>query len=393
MSFSQDILAAIGGGASGWLPYAPRFDLWFNAHSYRGTLPEEFRDCRSPLDIARQTGVAGHCVIADFIRPDEPSQVADRGLGLYSLPQFPYRITLHGVERSIGHRGDETMTVYRTPAGTVDVRYRYSEDMRLGGASISVITKHALTDERDFAPLMYIFEHLDVEPSYDGLARMIASAEGDAAIVANVSLPGSPMQFIMRDLMDSTAFMYALYDYPAQLEKLCGAIGGFFERIMEIGVACPADILLFGANTDETLTYPPFYESRIMPWISRFASMAHDRGKYVLIHADGENRSLFDLYRQSGIDVLEAVATAPMTKSDIHEVLALSKGMTVWGGIPSVVLMRETFGERVFEEFMRETIDAVGTNPRFILGVSDTTPPDADFGRLLTIRDMIGKSR
>lgn len=126
-----------------------------------------------------------------------------------------------------------------------------------------------------------------------------------------------------------------------------------------------------------------------MPWIGRFSSMAHERGKLVLIHADGENRSLFDLYRQSGIDILEAVATAPMTKCGIREILERADGMTVWGGIPSVVLMEDVYGEAAFEAFMRETLDVVGTRPRFILGVSDTTPPDADFSRLLKIRDMI----
>ncbi len=77
-------------------------------------------------------------------------------------------------------------------------------------------------------------------------------------------------------------------------------------------------MILFGANMDETITYPPFYETHILPWIRRFADMVHAAGKYVLIHADGENRGLFRLYRESGIDVLEAVATSPMTKSDIR---------------------------------------------------------------------------
>ena len=125
-----------------------------------------------------------------------------------------------------------------------------------------------------------------------------------------------------------------------------------------------------------------------MPWISRFAGLAHDNGKFVLIHADGENQGLFDLYRQSGIDILEAVATAPMTKSDIHEVLQKTDGMTVFGGIPSVILM-PGYKERDFERFMEHTLDAIDRRPQFILGVSDTTPPDADFKRLIRIRDMI----
>jgi len=251
------------------------------------------------------------------------------------------------------------------------------------------MAKPAVTCERDIEPLICIFEHADVEPRYDGLSRMIEEAGEDAVIVANASLPGSPMQFIMRDLMDITSFFFAMVDYPEKLKKLADAIATFFEQIMPAAAACPCDVFMFGANMDETITYPPFYEEHIMPWIARFAGMAHERGKFVQIHADGENRSLFDLYRQSGIDILEAVATAPMTKSDIREVLTKTEGVTVWGGIPSVVLMPETFGDSEFEDFVGDTLDAVGTGPRFILGVSDTTPPDADFGRLERIRDMV----
>jgi len=389
MGHKTDILDAVRGIRTGKLPYAPRFDLWFNAHRYRGTLPEEYRDCRDVLDIARKIGVGGHLVIADFIRPEHPSQTIDRGLGLYSLPQFPYRITLRKVERKVEHEGAVTKVAYITPKGRTTVCFAHTEEMRRAGASISNITKHAVTSEEDFPPLIHIFDHIEIEPDYDGLRRMTAKAGEDALVVANGSLPGSPMQFIMRDLMDITSFFYALHDIPGKLKALADAIGGFFERIMPVSASCPCDIVMFGANTDETITFPPFYEEHIMPWISRFAAMAHENGKFVLIHADGENHSLFRLYRQTGIDVLEAVATSPMTKSDIHEVLAETEGMTVWGGIPSVILMPETYGEADFERFVEETLDAVETRTRFILGVSDTTPPDADFRRLLKIRDMV----
>jgi len=78
-----------------------------------------------------------------------------------------------------------------------------------------------------------------------------------------------------------------------------------------------------------------------------------------------------------------------MTKSDIREVLAKTEGMNVWGGIPSLALMPELYREEAFERFMETLIEAAASRPRFILGVSDTTPPDADFGRLMRIRDMI----
>jgi uroporphyrinogen-III decarboxylase len=236
---------------------------------------------------------------------------------------------------------------------------------------------------------MFLFDNIEVIPHYDALEAMIDDVGEDALVVAKCSAPAAPMQYIMRDLMGMTPFFFALMDKPDKLRDLSSAIAPYFEEIMAITVKSPADVLFFGSNTDETITPPPFYEEHLMPWIARFADMAHAEGKFTQLHADGENQALFDLYRQSGIDILEAVATAPMTKSDIHEVLAKTEGMTVWGGIPSVALMPDSFDDAAFERFMADTLAAVGTGPNFILGVSDTTPPDADFSRLLRIRDML----
>ena len=387
MGHRTEVLETIKGIIPEKLPYAPRFDIWFNAHQYRETLPEAYRDCKIPLDIARMLKVGGHLVIPDYLRPEKPMQMVDRGIGIYHLSQIPYRVELRNVERIVD--GDEytTSVTYRTPKGSVRVRFERTEEMRRSGATISWITEHALKSEEDYDPLVFIFEHCEVEPSYDGLQRMVNDAGEDAVVVANGSMPGSPMQFIMRDLIDMTSFFMEMTDKPDKLRMLADAIGSYFEKLMPFAASCPCAIVMFGANTDETITYPPFYEEHIMPWISRFAEMAHDKGKYVLIHADGENRALFDLYRRSGIDILEAVATAPMTKSDIHEVLAKTEGMTVWGGIPSVVLMPDHPYDD-FERFIENTLRAVEGRSRFILGVSDTTPPDADFGRLVRIRDM-----
>jgi hypothetical protein len=388
MAHKTDVLKTIRGVFPGKLPYAPRFDIWFNAHQYRGTLPKEFTGCANPLEAARKIGVGGHMAVPDLIRTENPEQMDDRGIGIYNIPQVPYRIHLRKFERRVEKDGFTTKVTYRTPKGAVRVGYEMTEDMKRSGTTISWITEHAIKSGEDYAPLIFLFENLEVKPKYDGMQSMIDSAGEDAVVVATASMPGSPMQHIMRDLIDITSFYMEMYDRPDELKALADAIGSYFEKLMPIAASSPGEILLFGANTDETITYPPFYEKHIMPWISRFSSMAHEKGKFVLIHADGENQSLFDLYHHTGIDILEAVAPAPMTKSDIHEVLEKTEGMSVWGGIPSIILMPD-YPEEEFERFMKKLLVAVDSRPQFILGISDTTPPDADFGRLLRIRDMI----
>jgi hypothetical protein len=45
--------------------------------------------------------------------------------------------------------------------------------------------------------------------------------------------------------------------------------------------------------------------------------------------------------------------------------------------------------EAEFERFMENLFREIAPGDRFILGVSDTTPPDAKFARLMRITEMV----
>jgi hypothetical protein len=55
------------------------------------------------------------------------------------------------------------------------------------------------------------------------------------------------------------------------------------------------------------------------------------------------------------------------------------------GGIPSVSLLTSTMSDKAFEEFLDDFFEQIGAGDHLILGVSDTTPPAADFKRLRRI--------
>jgi uroporphyrinogen-III decarboxylase len=81
-----------------------------------------------------------------------------------------------------------------------------------------------------------------------------------------------------------------------------------------------------------------------------------------------------------------------MTKVRITEVKKAFKGnVTIFGGVPSVVLLEESMSEAAFEQYMRSLFREIAPGDRFILGVSDTTPPDAKFERLLRITEMVNE--
>ena len=90
------------------------------------------------------------------------------------------------------------------------------------------------------------------------------------------------------------------------------------------------------------------------------------------------------------MDIAEALCPQPMTKVTITEVKKAFKGkVTIFGGIPSVALLEESMPDAEFESFMKNLFSEIAPGDRFILGVSDTTPPDAKFERLIRINEMV----
>ena len=118
--------------------------------------------------------------------------------------------------------------------------------------------------------------------------------------------------------------------------------------------------------------------------------MLHTERKYLLTHTDGENTGLLDCYIESGIDIADSICPAPMTKLTFKEVRDHFQGrVTIMGGIPSVCLLRDSMSDREFEAYLDGFFSDLGSADHLILGISDTTPPAADFERLRKIGEYI----
>ena len=55
------------------------------------------------------------------------------------------------------------------------------------------------------------------------------------------------------------------------------------------------------------------------------------------------------------------------------------------GGIPSICLLPDSMPDGRFEAYLDTFFSDLGAGDHLILGISDTTPPAADFERLKTI--------
>ena len=250
--------------------------------------------------------------------------------------------------------------------------------------------RYAFSGPEDYKPLEYIFRHARAEPNYEGYAAFAEQVGDRGFAVAYVSVAASPMHMLQRDVMPMDVFFFELNDRPDEVGELAESIGGYWRQMLDVAADCPAEVIFLGANYDAAIQYPPFFAQHIEPYLAEFAQMLHRRGKYLLTHTDGENTGLLEHYVASKIDIADSICPSPMTRLSMAEVRQAFDGrITIMGGIPSVALLKDSMKDRQFEEFLDDFFVQIGRGDRLILGISDTTPPAADFQRLLTIARRI----
>jgi methylmalonyl-CoA mutase cobalamin-binding domain/chain len=388
----ERILAAMRGEMVDVIPFVPRLDLWWLAHLSRGTLPGEFEGM-TPDDIARSRGWAVYHMVPNFADVAGAGDAVHRSIGLFNFRQSAYRFELGGgVEVEVGELDGQHVVEYHTPLGSARTIGGLTEEMKRAGISLGWVEEHLIKQPRDYEIAAYIFDNIEVVPNYEGLEAYVAALGDDGVVaVGGPTLAASPVHQIQKELIDHTRFFYEYEDNRSLIYRLAESIEGYFEKVLAIVADSPAEVVLWGANYDDMLTYPPYFEKEILPWLRRVSEELGGRGKIVATHTDGENLGLLDLIRESGCHVAESVTPAPMTKVGIEEYYRRwCDRLTLMGGIPESVLLRETATEEEFEAYLDHLFSSVAPGSRLILGTADSTPPDAVFSRLDRIAERVG---
>ncbi len=391
MTNRERILRAIRGEWADKLPWAPRIDVWYNSHKYQQDLVRMFGRELSVNEVADTIGGAYHKVVPDYLGHCTPETYLDRGLGIWRGPEIVYKVDLVDVERELRIEDDGLQHVtYHTSLGKVSCVFGFIEDMKRGGASIPWIKEPLIKSVEDYRIVGHIFKNMHVIPDYAPFLALDAEIGERSVLTTFGNDAPSPMQFIMKHFMEPTRFYLELYDHPNELRRLTDDMEPFFDELLRVIADSPAELVFYGANFDETITPRPFFKEHILPGLQKAASVLHEKGKFLLCHCDGENKGILDLLAETGMDVAEAICPQPMTKLTIREVKEAFQGkITIFGGVPSVVLLQESMEDTEFHNFMNQLFSEIAPGDRFILGVSDTTPPDASLDRLRQITRMI----
>ncbi len=385
------VLGALRGDLVDRLPYVPRLDLWYLANSTAGTLPKRY--ATTPMnEIARAEGWAFHHRFCDNqLDPAYQPLYLHRGINVFYSRDTVFDVVLpRDVEVKVRREGARTRVEYHTPKGVVSTTTHYDVESQRHGITIPALVEHLIKTPADYAPAGYLFEHMDVAPSFERFQRWAAEDMGDNGVPVCIgSLDASPFHWIQRDLSDATQFFIHYKDHYAEMRALAERIAPLQDKMLDILCASPADVVWWGANFDDMLTFPPYFAQEIQPWIRKAAERLGAAGKLVLCHTDGENRGLMNLIRDSGMHIAESFCPSPMTKVSLAEYYRHWSGkLTLFGGIPSTVVMPGT-SEADFEAYMDELFRAVAPGQRIVIGIADEVPPSAVFSRLQRIGERI----
>lgn len=382
MTHKERLLATLKGQNTDQLPFLPRLDLWYRANKKNGTLPAKYKNAEL-RQILEDMGLGFHAVIPDFQDLRSPDDDVDRALGIYRLWFSPYLPVLQNVERKVRYSGDETIVEYHTPKGNLRTKVIYDETMKKAGITITHIAEHVIKSKDDLEPLGYIFDNIEVAPNYEGYKKFQDRVGQSGLAVAYTSLAASPMHLIMRELMKMDDFFLMLFDRPDEMHRLENQIEGYFSKVLHITSKSSAEVVLLGANYDSSVTNPRFFKEYITPALKAQSEVLHQRGKFLLTHSDGENKGLLEDYINSGIDIADSVCPAPMTKLGIKDYRdAFKDKITIWGGIPSAIMLEETMSDEKFLKYIEHFIEDIDTGDHLIVSVADTMPPAAKFERI-----------
>ena len=385
------MLAAFRGEEVDRLPYVPRLDLWYLANSVSGTLPKQHTG-KAQNEIARAEGWTVYFRFADnILDPEVQKMYLHRGIGLFTTRDTLYDWVMpRDVEIKVQREGGRIRVEYHTPVGTIDSTMFYDESSQRLGITSPMIVDHVIKTPDDYAAVGYLYEHMDIVPNFERFERWVREEmRDDGVAVAQGFMGASPVHQIQRDLLDPTQFYFHYTDHNAKMLELAGKMEHLFDKMLQILCKSPAEVIWWGANYDDMLTYAPYFEKEITPWIRKAAKQLGAVGKLVMCHTDGENEGLMDLIRDSGMHIAESICPTPMTKISLAEYYRRWSGhLTLCGGIPSTILLPGT-SEADFEAYMDELFKAVAPGKRMLVGIADQVPPDAVFSRLQRIGERV----
>jgi uroporphyrinogen-III decarboxylase len=380
------IMNVFKGVKSDKVPWMPRIEHWYNVNKILGKLPEEFRRLNL-IDVYRRL----NAIMRLYVSVDSVYGFHIPPYGTDTIP-IPLRaISVTSPWLSMVDKGSDIIvkkqkvenniiTYYETPIGKLRAIERLTEY----GFSRYFI-EYPVKSIEDLKVLEYMLERtqyiFDME-TYKKLESLIC---GLGMIWCNA--PRSPLQTLLIEYMGVEKTFINLYRNKDRLEETMNVIEQSNARFYAIIMKSPIKVINLADNLDCRIVSPTLFKKYYIPYYQKICDELHKSGKYAITHADGYVKHLLPLFKETGLDGVEAVTFKPVGDVTIEEVkeafkdeLILVDGIPYWHFLPEVSI-------KEFEDIVRKVIETF--NGRLILGISDEMPPRGEVEKLRKVPKII----
>ncbi len=181
--------------------------------------------------------------------------------------------------------------------------------------------------------------------------------------------------------------VYALFEWPEQIETFFDALAENQDRLIDIINRSPIEIINFGENIHAGTLSPDLFLRYHLPDCQRRCDKLHGAGKFVCSHWDGDTRPLLPYVKETGLDGVEAITPVPQGDVTLEEVkAALGDEIFLLDGIPAIYF-DDTYPVETLIECTEKLIDLFA--PRLVLGISDEISSTGDIERLRVVGNIV----
>lgn len=346
MTFREMNLKIFKGEPVSHVFFQPRFEPWYEWHKIFDSLPARYQDM-SLLELFDYLRVSMRYI--DYYT-GVPHPIEDR-----FAPEVKIR-----EQKTDGRH----IKIYETPHGDLAEVSHLTQDKTWRTVEFPV------KDVGDFKKLRWLLARMT--PTFlPEIFEQGSAFVGDRG-EPQFYLPKSTYQALAQIWMKFENFIYALADYPDEVEATMQAIDESYDPLYEqLTGYGDVKIVNFGENIHSSLLSPRYFERYLIPFFEKRVNQLKQAGIYTHVHIDGYFRSLLPYLSDLPFDGYEALTPSPQGDVSLEEIKEHIGDKVLLDGIPAVFFMPQY----PREELMRSVKRIVALfHPRLVLGISDELP-------------------
>lgn len=283
--------------------------------------------------------------------------------------------------------GNEKMTLYETPVGTLQSRYVYTDK-----GSTWFLIEHPVKNKEDFKVLTYLNEDMSLLPDLDRFNEEYHRT-GERALYLPVIGTGlkTSFQSLVEQWVGTEELVYSLMDFPDVVENCLHSMKENSLKSVEISVDSLAEAFIFWEDSSTTNISPAYFDKYTLPEINAWGDIIHSAGKYLIHHACGHLKALLPLMSTTAIDMIESISPPPTGNINLWEARKqLPNSIGLIGGIEPTVFLNSSLAE--LENYVTNLICKM-KNTRFILANSDSCPPGIFLEKFKLVTEISNRSK